>query len=232
MITPSAYGTWRVAEEGELRPNYSEVVSSNVPEWLRDPDKYWLALGYRQAEIIYNTEQFDAAGIANYEDLALESVRRKLCLSTSSLAINRTVIAMLMRKLGRREAELAVRGWVANLAQPPLETEAELVQAIARGECGVGIASSGAAVGTRLQVVVPEPAYVDIEAIGVTRHAANPEAAIRLIDWLVDPDRQASHAEQTGLIAVSGDDPGRANVVLAAAGAVEANKLAERARYR
>ena len=232
LITPSVYDAWRVAEEGELRPNYSELVSSNVPEWLRDPDKYWLALGYRQAEIIYNADQFDAAEIASYEDLAQEFDRRKLCLSSSSLAINRTVIAMLMRKLGRREAELAVRGWVANFAQPPLGTEAELVQAIARGECGVGIASSGAAAGTRLQVVVPVEAYVDIEAIGVTRHAASPDAAIRLIDWLVSPEQQKSHAEQTGLIAVAGDGPDRANVVLAAAGAVEANKLAERARYR
>jgi iron(III) transport system substrate-binding protein len=203
-----------------------------VPEWLRDPDKYWFALGYRQAEIVYNPEQFDATGIASYEDLALESVRRKLCLSTSSLAINRTVIAMLMRKLGRREAELAVRGWVANLAQPPLETEAELVQAIARGECGVGIAASGATAGTQLQVLVPATAYVDIEAIGVTRHAANPDAAVRLIDWLVSPGRQKSHAEQTGLLAVSSDASTRDNVVLAAAGALEASKLAERARYR
>ena len=232
LIAPSAYGTWRVAEEGELRPNYSELVTSNVPEWLRDPDKYWLALGYRQAEIVYNPEQFDAAGIASYEDLALESVRRKLCLSTSSLAINRTVIAMLMRKLGRREAELAVRGWVANLAQPPLETEAELVQAIARGECGVGIVASGATAGTQLQVMVPESAYVDIEAIGVTRHATNPDAAFRLIDWLVSPDRLRRHAEQTGLLPVANDAVARDNAVLAASGTVEANKLAERARYR
>ena len=132
---------------------------------------------------------------------------------------------------GGLDAE-AVRGWVANLAQPPLDTEAELVQAIARGECGVGIASSGATVGTRLQVNSPETAYVDIEAIGVTRHAANPDAAIRLIDWLVSPDRLRRHAEQTGLLPVANDTVARDNAVLAASGAVEASKLAERARYR
>ncbi|MGI9221800.1 MAG: extracellular solute-binding protein [Woeseiaceae bacterium] len=232
LITPSAFGMWRVSEEGELRPNYSELVASNVPEWLRDPDKYWLALGYRQAEIVYDAAQVDPTGITAYEDLSAESFRRKLCLSTSALAVNRSVIAMLSLKLGRRDAELAVRGWVANLALPPFETEAALVQAIARGECAVGIASSGTTAGTRLGVLVPEAAYVDIEAVGVTRHANNPDGAFELVDWLVGAQVQQRHAAQTALLPVSTDATASHYVLQVAAGTEEATKLAERARYR
>ncbi len=232
LITPSAFSIWRVAEEGELRPNYSERVAASVPAWLRDPDKYWLALGYRQAEIVYDAAQFEPAGLSTYEGLAAETLRRKLCLSSSSLTINRSVIGMLIRKLGRRDAELAVRGWVANLAQPPFATEAALVQAIARGECAVGIVATGASVGTRLQTLVPDEAYVDIEAAGVTRHARNPDAAIMLIDWLVSAEVQQRHAEQMARLPLSSDVPAGHNVVQLAAGTDEATKLAERARYR
>jgi len=232
LITPSAFSIWRVAEEGELRPNYSEQVVANVPAWLRDPDKYWLALGYRQAEIVYDAAQFESADLTSYEGLAAESLRRKLCLSSSSLTINRSVIAMLIGKLGRRDAELAVRGWVANLALPPFDTEAALVQALARGECAVGIVSSGLTAGTRLQALVPEEAYVDIEAAGVTRHARNPEAAFKLVDWLVSADIQQRHAEQTAQLPLSSDAPAGHNVIQAAARGEEASKLTERARYR
>ena len=232
LITPSAYDMWRVSEEGELRPNYSELVAGNVAEWARDPDKYWLALGYRQADIIYVAGEIDPTSITAYEDLAGEAFRRKLCLSTSALAVNRSVIAMLMQKLGRREAELAVRGWVANLAQPPFETEAELVQALARGECAVGIASSGTTAGTQLQVMAPEQRSVEIEAVGVTRHAHNPDEAFVLVDWLVGEAVQRRHAEQTGLMPVGNDLTAGQTAVQAAAGATEATKLAERARYR
>jgi len=231
LITPSAYDMWRVSEEGELRPNYSELVTANIAEWARDPDKYWLALGYRQAEIIYVAGEVDPAAITAYQDLAGEAFRRKLCLSTSALAVNRSVIAMLMQQLGRRDAELAVRGWVANLAQPPFDTEAELVQALARGDCAVGIASGGTTAGTRLQVMTPEQASVEIEAVGVTRHAHNPDEAFALVDWLVRDDVQRRHAEQTGLLSVAADRSAAQTAVQAAAGAVEATKLAERARY-
>ena len=133
LITPSVAGVWRVAEEGELRPNYSTLVEANVPSWLRDPDKYWLALSYQKAVLVYKSDEFDASELSAYEDLAAEKFRRKVCLTSSELAINRTVIAMLISKLGTRNAELAVRSWVANLAQPVFANEEQLLQALASG---------------------------------------------------------------------------------------------------
>ena len=199
LITPSVAGVWRVAEEGELRPNYSAVVAANVPTWLRDPDKYWLALSYRKAVIVYDSGEFDAGELSTYEGLAAEKFRRKTCLTSSELTVNRTVIAMLINKLGARNTELAVRSWVANLAQPVYANEEQLLQALATGVCAVGIVSSSAAatmVNGDLQVHTPAETYVDIEAVGVTRHARNPDAAIALVDWMLQRDIQIRHAAQ------------------------------------
>ncbi len=235
LITPSVAGVWRVAEEGELRPNYSAVVAANVPSWLRDPDKFWLALSYQKAVLVYDAEVFAAGELSSYEDLAAEKFRRKVCLTSSEHAINRAVIAMLMSKLGSRNAELAVRSWVANLAQPVFASEEQLLQALAAGDCAVGIVSSSAAAtisDASLQVHTPVETYVDIEAVGVTRHARNPDAAMALVDWMLQKDAQMRHAAQTSSFPVLPEAKGDHNIVTVASGQVAAAKLAERARYR
>jgi iron(III) transport system substrate-binding protein len=235
LITPSVAGVWRVAEEGELRPNYSPVVANNAPAWLRDPDKFWLALSYQKAVIVYDPQAFDASEVSAYEDLAAEKFRRKLCLTTSGLDINRTVIAMLSNKLGARNAELAVRSWVANLAQPVFADEELLLQALASGTCSVAIVTSRAAAmmsDNNLRVHTPAEAYVDIEAVGVTRHARNPDAALALIDWMLQREIQNRHAAATAAFPVLAEAQGSHNIVAVAAGQAEAASMAERARYR
>ena len=235
LLSPSVADMWRVAEADQLRPNYSTVIAENVPSWLRDPDKFWTALSYQKAVLVYDPDEIDISELSTYEDLAAEEFRRKVCLSSSALSINRAVIAMLIPKLGVRNTELAVRSWVANLAQPVFATEEQLLQAIESGNCAVGIVSSRAAAaisGSNLEVHTPAETYVDIEAVGVTRHARNPEAAIALIDWMLQRDVQIRHAAQTSAFPVLPEAAGSHKIVAVASGQAEAAKLAERARYR
>ena len=235
LLTPSVAGMWRVAEEGELRPNYSTVIAENVPSWLRDPDKFWTALSYQKAVLVYAPDEIDVSELSAYEDLAAAEFRGKVCLTSSELSINRAVIAMLMNKLGARNAELAVRGWVANLAQPVFASEDLLLQALASGQCAVGIMSSGAATmisDSSLQLQVLAETYVDIEAVGVTRHAHNPDAAIALVDWMLQRDVQTRHAAQTAAFPVLPEAQGKHSIVAVGSGQADAAKLAERARYR
>jgi iron(III) transport system substrate-binding protein len=234
LLTPSVAGVWRAAEEGQLRPNDSPVVA-NVEPWLRDPDNYWVAFSYRDATIVYASDQFSAADFATYEDLADARFRRKLCLSTSGHAINRSVLAMLLQKIGKLETELVVRSWVANLALPPFDTEQSLLLALESGECAVAIVSSDVArpvPNARLRVHTPVDAYSNIEGLGVTRHARNPEGAAVLVDWLLSQEVQRRHAEHMSSFAAAGDAQGRHRISAVASGDEEARLLAERARYR
>jgi len=235
LLTPSVVGVWQTAEEGELRPNYSEFVTANVPLWLQDPDQFWVALSYRHAVLIYDPAQIDETDLSAYENLATETFRRKLCLSSSALSINRAVIAMLIHKHGLRETELAVRGWVANLAQPAFDSEEKLLSALQSGECAVGIVSSDIAAGTansELRVYTPADAYADIEGLGVTRHARNPDGAFMLVDWLLSEKLQERHSSAMSSLPINSNAEGAQNVVLVAVQEDEARKLAERARYR
>ena len=239
LLVPSVTEIWRAAEEGALRPIYSEFVQDSVPTWLRDPDEYWAALSYRTAVLVYDADSISPDSMSSYEELAEAQFRGRVCLSSASLSINRAVIAMLIDKLGTRDAELVVRGWVVNLATPTFDTEVQLVHAIQSGDCAIGVVSSQAAAlaaqnieEIRFELFTPAVNYSDIEAVGVARHARNPDGALVLLEWLLSKKTQTQHASHTKAYAASSAANGRKNVSLVARYDEEARKLVERARYR
>ena len=239
LLVPSVAEIWRAAEEGALRPIYSEFVQDSVPTWLRDPDEYWVALSYRSAVLVYDPDVVRVDALSSYEALAEAQFRDRVCLSSASLKINRAVIAMLIGELGVRDAELVVRAWVANLAMPTFETEEKLIRAVQSGDCAIGIVSSQAAAlaaqsieDSRFEIFTPAANYSDIDGIGIARHARNPNGALALLEWLLSKKIQTQHASQTNVHAAIGAAIGTKNVALVARHSEEAQKLAERARYR
>ena len=220
LMTSSVVDAWRAAEESALRPLYSEVVSAQTPGWGMDPDKLWFALSSDHAVMAYRG---DAPAARDLVNLAQEQYRGQLCLSSSTNPINLAAIAILIDRLGVRDAEIAVRGWVKNLALPPFATDDELVMAVADGRCEMGIAAHSVA--ERHQVPFAEPAtfHADITAVGVARHARNPAGAAALVAWLV--------AETADMQVAANVDVERRRVSLVAVHNEEARSLAERARY-
>ena len=100
ILTPTVIGVWRAADEGALLPLRSELVKETVPESFRDPDGYWVAVGFQTALIVLSTNEGLADGVTHYEDLAKPEFKGKLCLSSSTLPENRSLIAMLIGKHG------------------------------------------------------------------------------------------------------------------------------------
>ena len=251
LLTDSVVGVSRAADEGALRPLNSQRVSDAVADWLRDPDGFWYARGYRTTVIIFDSAMFAAAEFADYAVLAEPRFRSQLCLSSFGHSSNRAVVATLIDKYRVRPAEIIVRGWLRNLAVPILESEQELLEAISAGNCSVAIASStivasrAESLSPGVATVTPADASIDIDAVGIARHARNPEGALVLAEWLLLPPVQARQAETLRAYPVSASvrapalpdtrpahSDARENVVRVARQQSEASKLAERARYQ
>jgi len=240
LLTRDAFGVWRAADAGALRPLQSAFVTAEVPPALRDADGYWTATGRAEIGVAWSDEERVAD---RFEDLAAAVDAGRLCLSTSSLAVNRTLVAGLIAAHGVRDAEIIVRGWIAKLALPAFDTEHQLLQAVAAGTCGAGIVSSAAfgRAGVGLQYRVPEPGFAVLEAAGIGRHAHSAEAARALIEWLVSDAGQQALDARPGVYAVHRaaqaalpgvGPPAGSSAGLPAAGLeTEAVKLAERARW-
>lgn len=218
LITSSVIDIWKAAEEGALRPLTASRFDT-VPADLKDPDRAWVALAVRDA-LIVTSQGADTHAVSDYGDLAKAELRGKLCLSSSGLAVNRSLIAMLIEDIGLKPAERMVRGWMRNLAASPYRTEQQLADAVRSGACQFAIVSSSLDL-DGLTRISPAPLYRDIDGIGVARHANQPAAAQSLVQWMLTnyavPEAESSNGRNLGLAGWRDED---------------VRLLAERAAYR
>jgi len=104
-----------------------------------------------------------------------------------------------------------VKGWVANLATDVFADDTKLIEAIAAGQCGVGIANTyyygrleekDPAIKAKLfwanQATSPEKTgvHINVSGAGVTRYAPNKAEAAQLIEWLASDQAQRVYSNQ------------------------------------
>jgi iron(III) transport system substrate-binding protein len=206
LYTVDAGNLWMAANRGLLRPTHSAVLEQNIPAHLRDSQGRWFGLSVRARTIAYSTERVDPAQLSTYEDLADPKWQGKLCLRTSKKVYNMSLVATLIDRLGEEEAEKVVRGWVANLAAPVFSSDLLVIDAIAAGQCDVGIINTyylGQAQQQKPDVPVAlfwanqqgSGVHVNVSGAGITTHAKNPEGALRLIEWLSTAEPQLMFSE-------------------------------------
>jgi len=257
LLTVDAGNLWYAAEEGVLRPIDSEVLERNIPAHLQDPEDQWFAMSIRARTIVYDTRRVDPAELAGgYAGLADDEWQGRLCLRTSTKVYNQSLVAMMIAELGEDETEKIVRGWVDNLATDVFPNDTKLIEAIAAGQCEVGIVNTYY-LGRLLKedpdlpvaIYWPDAAvggvHVNVSGAGVTRHTKNPEGAIALLEWMSQAEAQRllggenmeypANPEIDPHPLVAGWGPFEANPMnVAAAGLYQGDavKLMDRAGYR
>jgi iron(III) transport system substrate-binding protein len=181
LITDNAADAWRAAEHGALRPITSDAFGAQA-DFLKDADRYWAALASYSWAVLYDLD--GPRPSFGPEDLGAAELSGKLCLVSSAVPRYRALLAHLVAEHGAKSAERLVRLWVRNLAQAPYASEQELAAAIREGKCKYGVFEFRAA-GPGAHPPLLEPRYIDVAAIGVARHARNPEGAQALVGWLL-----------------------------------------------
>jgi iron(III) transport system substrate-binding protein len=188
-----------------LQPVKSATLERNVPSHLRDPEERWFGLSMRARTIFYSPQRVDAKTLGTYQALAQPAWKGRLCLRTSKKVYNQSLVAMMIAQDGETKTEQVVRGWVANLATDVFPNDTALLEAIAAGQCDVGIANTyyiGRIVKERPDFPVrlfwanqgSGGVHVNISGGGVTRHSRHAAAATRFLEWLSGPKAQAHFA--------------------------------------
>lgn len=256
LLTVDAGNLWAAANAGLLKPVQSATLNANVPAHLRDPQNQWFGLSVRARTIFFNKTKVKPADLSTYEDLASPKWKGRLCLRTSKKVYNQSLVGMLIAEHGEAKTEQIVKGWVANLATDPLPDDTKLLEAIGAGQCDVGIANTyyfgrliekkpGLPVGLFWANQQAAGAHVNISGAGVTRHAKNEKAAIRLIEWMSSDKAQNLVADVNLEFPVNpkvkpdpvvaswgGFKQNQINVNKAGENQVAATKLMDRAGYR
>ncbi|HET9394685.1 MAG TPA: extracellular solute-binding protein, partial [Nitrospiraceae bacterium] len=187
------------------QPVESPVLTANVPATLRDPGNRWFGLSVRARTIVYSTERVKPEDLSTYEALADPRWRGKVCLRTSKKVYNQSLVAMLIAQHGEQETERIVRGWVENLATDVFSNDTLLMEAIAAGQCDVGIVNTyyyGRLLRDKPTVPVKlfwadqqgSGVHVNVSGAGITTHAPHREAAQKFLEWLSQTESQAMFA--------------------------------------
>jgi len=205
LMTVDAGELWNAAERGLLRPVSSKVLADNVPAHLRDPQNRWFGLSMRARTIFFSPQRVDAGKLSTYEALAAPAWKGRLCLRTSKKVYNQSLVATMIAAHGEAKTEQVVRGWVANLATDVFANDTQLLEAIAAGQCDVGIANTyyyGRIVKERSDFPVKVfwanqgagGTHVNISGAGITLHSRRAQAAQRFLEWLSSGKAQAHFA--------------------------------------
>ncbi len=207
LITVDAGNLWLAAKEGVLASVNSKVLKANIPAHLRDPNNRWFGLSVRARTIVYSTARAKPADLSTYEALGDAKWKGRLCLRTSKKVYNQSLIAMLIARHGEAKTEKIVKSWIANLATDVFPDDTKLMEAIAAGQCDVGIVNTyyyG-----RLMKKKPEAAlalfwpnqkdrgvHVNVSGAGVTTHAKHRAAAVKFLEWLSSEKAQNLFADE------------------------------------
>jgi len=206
LYTVDAGNLWSAANKGLLQPITSPILEAEIPANLRDPQNQWFGLSVRARTIVYSTARVKPEALSTYEALADPQWKGRLCLRTSKKVYNMSLVATMIDRLGEAKTEEVVKGWVANLATGPMSSDNLIVQAIAAGQCDVGIVNTYY-LGQEQQNDPAIPValfwanqaesgvHVNVSGAGVTAHAKHKDAAIKLIEWLASGEPQQMFSE-------------------------------------
>jgi iron(III) transport system substrate-binding protein len=111
----------------------------------------------------------------------------------------------MIERLGADATREVLKGWVANLAAPPFADDTLLLQAIAAGQCEVGITNTyylgrllkddaAFAVAPFWPNQADAGVHVNISGAGVVAASDRPEQAQALLEWLASDTVQAKFA--------------------------------------
>lgn len=205
LITVDAGNLWLASQEKVLAPVQSDILQQNIPANLRSSDNDWFGLSVRARTIVYATDRVDPSELSSYEGLADPKWEGRLCLRTSKKVYNQSLVATMIATLGAQQTEDIVRGWVSNLSTDPHSSDTKMMQAIAAGQCDVGIGNTYYL--GRLQrdnsdinlaIFWPNQTdrgtHVNVSGAGITAHSDNKEAAQKFLEWLSDDEAQEIYA--------------------------------------
>jgi iron(III) transport system substrate-binding protein len=202
FMTVDAGNLWYAGSQGLFQSVQTDILKSNIPSHLRDPEGLWTGLSIRARTIVYNTDKVKASDLSTYADLASPKWNGRLCLRTSKKIYTKSLVASIIYNHGEAKAGDILSGWVNNLAATPHAKDSHVMNAILAGQCDVGLVNTYY-YGRLIEKNAKAPlklfwanqdttgVHVNISGAGVTKHGSNSKDATTLLEWLSSAKAQS-----------------------------------------
>jgi iron(III) transport system substrate-binding protein len=210
VLTVDIARLMQVVEAGVVQPVQSDVLESNIPEALRDPNDQWFGLTARARIVYASKERVQPGEVTTYEDLASEKWKGRICSRSGLHDYNVALLGAVIAHFGEATATTWAEGLKANLARKPDGGDRDQVKAIAAGECDIAIGNTyymGQMLADPEQVAAAEAVnivfptfenggtHLNISGVAMTAAAPNKENALKFMEWLSGDAAQKIYAE-------------------------------------
>tara|TARA_A100000164_G_C21864157_1_gene751655 strand:- start:314 stop:1312 length:999 start_codon:yes stop_codon:yes gene_type:complete len=206
FMTVDAGVLWQAADKGIFDSVESELLSSRIPQHLRDIDNQWFGFSKRARTIVYSKKDIDPQDLSTYEALAAEEFENKLCLRTSKKVYNRSLIASMIEANGPEKTERIVKGWVSNLAKPVFSSDTNVLKAVEDGNCSLTVvntyylarlieSNSVENLGIFWANQEDRGVHVNISGAGLVKWSNSKNPSIKLLEWLSSDTAQEMYAK-------------------------------------
>jgi iron(III) transport system substrate-binding protein len=211
ILLVDAARLFRAEADGLFQPVKSKTLEQRIPAKLRGKNdgagSQWFGFSTRARVIVYNKASVKPEDVDTYEELADPKNKGKVCTRSGSHPYNLSLFGSLYEHLGAAATETWLKGMVANMARDPKGGDTDQIKAAASGECGVVLTNSyyfarllrsnkpeDRAVTDKVGLVFPNQSswgtHVNIAGGAVARHAKNPAAAVKFLEYLASDAAQ------------------------------------------
>ncbi len=255
--------------DGLFKPVESKVLAGAIPAKYRARDTAegttWFGFSTRARVVVYDKLKVKREDVDTYEELADPKNKGRICIRSGSHPYNLSLFGAVTEHLGEQNAEQWLKGVVANLARDPKGGDTDQIKAVGAGECQVAVSNTyyiarlmrsnnpdDRALMEKVAIVFPNQSswgtHVNIAGGAVARHAKNPAAAVKFLEYLASPQAQDHFANgnnewptakgvkvnNAALQAMSGGDFKSETIPLAAVGAntVKVQQMLDRVGFK
>ncbi|MES2481536.1 MAG: extracellular solute-binding protein [Pseudomonadota bacterium] len=255
--------------DGLFKPVQSKLLAEAIPAKFRARDTAegttWFGFSTRARVVVYDKLKVQREDVDTYEELADPKNKGRVCIRSGSHPYNLSLFGAVTEHLGEAKAEQWLKGVVANLARDPKGGDTDQIKAVGAGECQVAVTNTyyiarlmrsanpaDRALMEKVGIVFPNQnswgTHVNIAGGAVARHAKNPAAAVKFLEYLAGPQAQDHFANgnnewptakgvkvtNPALQAMSGGDFKSETIPLAAVGAntVKVQQMLDRVGFK
>ena len=208
LIADSSQTLSQANQAGGLMTSASEMLAKQVPDHLKSKDMSWFGLTRKAKLIAYNSDNVSDRDLFNYDGLASQMWKGRLCLTTAQHPDTVEFVSDLLVHMDVSTVGQLLHNWIKNLAIPPLPSETAVLSALNKGTCDVSIVNHSSFI--KEQIKTPDTkvlsfwpnqrsygVLMDISGAGILKQTPNIKKTTHLLEWLTDLEAQKVLTEST-----------------------------------
>ena len=212
LITVDAGRLVRAKNLGLLQSISSKKLMRNVPEIMRDSEKFWFGLSVRARVIVYAKDRVRASELSTYEDLANPKWNGRIVIRSSNNIYNQSLLASIIESNGTEKALDWAKLVRSNMARKPRGNDRDQARAVASGVADLAVINTyylgllanssdknDRDVADKLKVFFPNQkgrgTHINVSGGAVTASSKNKKEAIKFLEFLTEIENQKIFSE-------------------------------------